>query len=273
MGIEYELVQMDLGHTIVHRIKVKDKKRNQVHLFKSLIDTPIDEPLCEIIDKFGIPVIRLRGRNYKIRYVAKATITKSLSIDRQRLENAEKKIIWIHPRESMKKQEYNVQVGRQTQFAFVLGGRALILYSLADTIQILSILQNDKEKGRLIRKLIIKLEELQKKIKKQQKEEIKNLQHILEQLDDVCYDWIKEHGKDIYEGYKMLWEHQLWQMIIDIYRRIRDILGLPNPPKNHTGLHHPDRPYRKIYPHIATRSRLVDSRYDHDDKRQKKFIV
>jgi len=57
----------------------------------------------------------------------------------------------------------------------------------------------------------------------------------------------------------MIWDHQLWQIIIDIHRRIRDILGLPNPPKNHTGLHHPDRPYRLVYPHIATWCRLVDS--------------
>lgn len=257
-----------------HVVKMRDSKTGEEIIYRTLFEIPIDSPLCEIIEEFGIPIIRIPGKQYKHQYVAKAAIAKTLNIVRQRLENGEKNIKWIHPRESITKQRYNAQVGKQTQFAFVLGGRPLTLYSLADAIQILSILQNDKEKGKLIRKLIIKLEELQEKLNKHQKEEIKNLQHILEQLDDVCYDWIKEHQEDnIYEkGYRRLWNHQLWQITIDIHRRIRDVLGLPNPPIKYTGLHHPDRPYRKVYPHIATRCRLIDSRYPHDHPIQKKFI-
>lgn len=94
---------------------------------------------------------------------------------------------------------------------------------------------------------------------------------LLEQLDDICYDWIKEHGEDYWKGYKMIWDHELWQMIIDIRYRIRQLLGLPLPKKGNTGLHHPDRPYRKVYPHVATRGRLIDKRFDHENPKQKRF--
>ena len=56
------------------------------------------------------------------------------------------------------KQEYNAQVGTQTEFALTLGGSSPIIISLGDAIQILSVLQTDQEKGHLIRKLIIKIE-------------------------------------------------------------------------------------------------------------------
>ena len=43
--------------------------------------------------------------------------------------------IWIQDKEMLTKEEYNAQVGRQTEFAFVLGGKPLILVSLGDAIQ------------------------------------------------------------------------------------------------------------------------------------------
>jgi len=93
-------------------------------------------------------------------------------LDRQKLDHPQKIITWIHPRETITKQEYNAQVGGQTEFALTLGGSSPIIVSLGDAIQILSILQTEQEKGHLIRKLIIKIEELQKRLNKQEKGEI-----------------------------------------------------------------------------------------------------
>lgn len=267
-----ELVQEDLGFTIIH--KEKHTVEYQGNLFRSILDLPVDEPLCEIIEEFGIPVVRLKGKNYKIRYIALASIRKALKIKTHRkLAYPQKIITWIHPRENITKREYNAQVGMRSQFSFVLGGRPLTLVSLGDAIQILSVLETDQEKGSLIRKLIIKIEKLQERINKQEKEEVDDCRHLLEQLDIVCYDWIKEHGKDYWHGFKMLWENQLWQMIIDRRIKIRRLLGLPVPKRENAGLHHSERPYRIVYPHVATKGQIIDKRWDHEDLRQKKFTI
>lgn len=270
-----EVVQGKLGHAIIHKdkAKYKDKKTGENIIYRCISDLPIDEPLCEIIEEFGIPVVRLKGKNYKVRYVALGSIRKSLKIeDHQKLDHPQKIITWIHPRETITKQEYNAQVGRQTEFAFVLGGKPLIIVSLADAIQILTVLQKDKERSKLIRKLIMKIEELQEKLNRKEKDDINDRRHLLEQFDIACYDWIKEHGKDFWHGYKMLWDNQLWQMIIDTHYKIRQLLGLPVPKKENAGLHHLDRPYRIIYPHIATKGQIIDKRWNHEDPRQRRFI-
>ena len=266
---KYEFVHEMTPFGPVHKTKITDKKTGEEVIFRHILETPIDRPLCEIIEEFGIPIIRIPGKQYKIRYVAPVAIRNALNLKRSRLDYAIGKITWIHSKEKIEKKEYNKQI--PTQLGFALGGKALNLVSIADTIQILSILQNDKEKERLIRKLIIKLEELQERLNKQQKEEIENLREILEKLDDIAYDWIKEHGIDKFHGYEMLWETTIWDLIINVHYRIRQILGLPVPKRENTGFHHSNRPYYKVYPHIATKGRLVDKRFDHTDPRQKIF--
>ena len=67
------------------------------------------------------------------------------------------KIKWIYEKERITKQDYNAQVGMRTEFSFVLGGRPLIIVSLADAIQILSKLQSEEKRAKLIRRLIIKV--------------------------------------------------------------------------------------------------------------------
>jgi len=274
---EYEHVQMDVGHGMVMVAKYKDKKTGNIINYRLLSERLIDEPLVEIIEEFNIPVIRIPGKNYKIRYVALVAIRKALKINDKRIFSYPQKIIsWIHPRETISKREYNTQVQGETQFTLAPRGSKPILVSLADAIQILTILQKDEERSKLIKKLIIKIEELQEQLIKKDREEIKFLRHQLEQLDDICYKYIKEHGKDKYAGYKMLWEEIEWQMVIDIIKRIREILGLPVPPRNHAGLHHPKNlgPYRNIYPHVATYGKLIDKRYgDHEDPRNKKYWI
>ncbi len=268
---KYEAVQytMPTGE-ITHRIKMRDKFGNE-YLFRSLIEKPIDDPLCELIEGFGIPIFRKKGLNYHIRYVARKHLELKLNIKPQKFRFHQDRIVWIHPKEMLTKEEYNTQIKGATQFPLSFRGSPPILYSLGDAIQILSRIQTDEERAKLIRKLIVKIEELQKELTKHQKEEIENLRYLLDQLDDICHDWIKEHGEDYWKGYKMLWDHELWQMIIDIRYRIRQLLSLHLPKKENTGLHHPDRPYRIVYPHVATRGRLIDKRFDHEDPRQKRF--
>ena len=268
---------MDVGHGMIMVAKYKDKKTGNIINYRLLSERLIDEPLVEIIEEFNIPVIRIPGKNYKIRYLALVAMRKALKIDDKKIFSYPQKIIsWIHPRETLSKREYNTQVQRETQFTFAPQGRALILVSLADAVQILTVIQKDKARAKLIKKLIIKIEELQEQLIKKDKEEIKFLRHQLRQFDDICYKYIKEHGKDKYAGYKMLWEEIEWQMVIDIIKRIREILGLPVPPRNHAGLHHPKNlgPYRNIYPHVATYGKLIDKRYgDHEDPRNKKYWI
>jgi len=269
---EYEFVQytMPTGET-THRVKKKYKKTGESIVYRCILDIPIDDSLCEIIEEFGIPIFRKKGLNYKIRYVARKHLEKKLDIEPRKFRFHEARVVWIHDKEVLTKKEYEAQKLGGTQFPLTFHPSLPILYSLGDAIQILSKLQSDEKKAKLIRRLIIKLEELQKKLNKYQKEEIKNLNSLLEQLDDISYDWIKEHGEDYWKGYIMLWDCQLWQMIIDIHYRIRQLLGLPIPKKENTGLHHRDRPYRKVYPHVATRGKLIDNRFEHEDPRQKKY--
>ena len=85
-------------------------------------------------------------------------LEKKLDIDAPKFKYHEDRVVWIHDRETITKQDYNAQVGMRTEFSFVLGGRPLIIVSLADAIQILTVLQKDKERSKLIRKLIIKIE-------------------------------------------------------------------------------------------------------------------
>ncbi len=264
---------------IINKIKVNFKSLKKTLIFRTIAEIPIDEPLCEFIEEFGIPIFRKKGLNYHLKYVARIHLQRKLDITRQRFNKAEDKTVFIHGREVLTKQEYTTQIKATPQFSLSFRGSLPILYSLGDAIQVLSKLQTEAKRSDLIRRLIIKIEELQKKINKQQKEEIANLQSLLNQLDPICYDWIKEHpevaiykGKKVYgkfAGYVHLWENELWQMVIDIHIRIRTILGLPIPKKENTGLHHADRPYRRVYPHIATKGRLADKRFDHEDPRQK----
>ena len=188
----------------------------------------------------------------------------------------QKKIVWIHPRETITKQEYNAQVQMSTQFILVPQGKDPILVSLGDAIQILTIIQKKAKNIELIRKLIIKIEDLQKQLNKQVRKELKFLVHLLEQFDDIAHDFIKSHGKNKWEGYKLLWEDTIWSVIIDIIYKRRSLLGLPNPPRRHTGLHHLDKnkPYYRIYPHIATKGKLIDKRHEnHEDPRNKKYWI
>lgn len=278
---KYELIKGKLGHAIIH--KVKHKVKFESSIFRCISDLPVDEPLCEIIEEFRIPVVRLKGKNYKVRYVALVSVRKALNIlDRQKLDYPQRIITWIHPRETITKQDYNAQVGRQTEFVLPKGGHKTVLVSLADAIQILTVLQKDKERSKLIRKLIMKIEELQEKLNKKDKDDINDRRHLLEQLDINCYNWIKEHQKSViykgkevfgnFAGFIRLWDDELWQMIIDIRYKIRLILGLPVPKKENTGLHHVERPYRIVYPHVATKGQIIDKRWNHEDPRQKRFI-
>ncbi len=277
-----ELVQEDLGYAIIHKDKVKYKS----NFFRCVLDLPVDEPLCEIIEEFGIPVIRKKGLNYKIRFVTIRDIRNSLDLEKGDLNHAMKKIVYIHPKEKIEKRAYNKQIRGLTQFTLIgraLGGSSLNLVSIADAIQILSILERKGKKRELIRKLIIKIEELQEKINKQQKEEINDCRLLLKQFDIVCYDWIKEHQESViykgeevfgnFAGFIRLWDHELWQIIIDIRYKIRRLLGLPVPKKENAGLHHSERPYRTVYPHVATKGQIIDKRWDHEDPRQKKFTT
>ena len=280
-----EVVQGKLGHAIIHKdkAKYKDKKTGEDIIYRCILDLPIDEPLCEIIEEFGIPIFRKKGLNYKIRYIARTHLQKKLDVKQiNQFRNIEKKLNWIHNKEVLTKKEYNTQKKGLTELTLSFRGSLPILYSLGDAIQILSKLETDEKRGKLIRKLIIKIEELQKRLNKQEKEEIDDLRYLLEQLDIVCYDWIKEHqesviykGREVFgnfAGFIRLWDHELWQMIIDIRYKIRQNLGLPVPKKENAGLHHLDRPYRIVYPHVATKGQIIDKRWDHDDPRQKRFI-
>ena len=282
----YEFVHEMTPFGPVHKVKYKDKKTGMDLIYRSILEIPVDKPLCEIIEEFGIPIFRKKGIQYKVQYVARVHLQKKLDISPSKFKYHEDRIKWIHKKEFLTEKEYKTQVGKSlysTQLNIKFKHFKPILYSLGDAIQILGRIQTEEKKSELIRKLIIKLEVLQKKLNKYQKAEIENLHHLLEQLDDVCYDWIKEHqnpviyrGKEVYDnfaGYVHIWGNQLWQMIIDLHYRIKKILGLPVPKREYTGLHHLDRPYRRVYPHIATRGKIIDSRYDHDDPRQKKFKI
>lgn len=110
---KYEFVQEDLGYTIIQKVKIKDKKTGKHNLFRHILDKPVDQPLVEIIEEFGIPIIRLKGKNFNVQYVALVAIRKALKIeDHQKFDYPQKTITWIHPRETITKQEYNAQVGR-----------------------------------------------------------------------------------------------------------------------------------------------------------------
>ena len=190
-----------------------------------------------------------------------------------KLNYPQKIIAWIHPRESISKIEYKTQAQKLTQLAFERAGRGLTMVSLADAIQLLTVLQKDKERSELIRKLIVKIEELQIEINKKDSEEIMTIEEAFNKLDIIAYDFVKEHGDEYWHGYKKLWGNQIWELIIHLKGRVSEVLGYPLPPKKHRGLHHPDRPYTKVYPHMATRSYIIDKRFDHEDHRNDKYRI
>jgi len=268
MTVEY-IQYTNPDGSVSHRVKIKDKTANRDNVFRSIIELPIDDFFCEIIEEFGIPVVRIEGKN--IRYVSTAEIVKNLGLKPKRLIYPLKLIEFIHPRESMLKGEYNTQVGRTTQLSFKKGGRPLTLVSLGDAIQILSILQKDKVRSKLIRKLIVKIEELQAEIEKKDNKELKSIEETFIKLDDIAYTFIQEHGKEYWDGYKILWGNQIWALIIQLKRRENEILGIPIPTKRNTGLHHPNRPYTRVYPYIATKSYIIDKRFKHEDPRNDKY--
>ena len=68
-------------------------------------------------------------------------------------------IVWIHDKEVLTKKEYDAQIKGRTQFTLSFRGSKPILYSLGDAIQILTKLQSEAKRAKLIRKLIIKIEE------------------------------------------------------------------------------------------------------------------
>jgi len=279
--LKYEFIYEDTPFGMKFKTKVIDKRTGEEFIFRSIVDIPLDEPLCEIIEEFGIPIFRKKGLNYKIRYIARKHLELKLNIIPQKFRYHEDRIVWIHDREVLTKKEYKAQKLGETQFPLTFHPSLPILYSLGDAIQILSRIQTEAKKAKLIRRLIIKIEELQKKLNKHNKEDIEAWYSALKQLDDICYSWIKEHreaiiykGKEVsgyYAGYIRLWDEPSWQLIIDAHIRIKTVLDLPIPTKKNTGLHHSDRPYRKVYPHIATRGKLIDKRFGHEDPRQKRF--
>ena len=268
MSVEY-IQHTNPNGSISHRIKIKDKTAGKDNIFRSIIELPMDDPLCEMIEEFGIPVVRIEGKS--IRYVSTAEIVKKLKLKTGKLNYPQKIITWIHPRESITKQEYKCQVQISTQLTFAKSGRPLTLVSLADAIQILAVLQKDKKRSSLIRKLIVKIEELQIKIQKKDNEELKSIVISLNKLDVIAYDFVKEHGKDYWEGYNILWGTQIWELIKHLKRRECKVLGIELPKVKFQGLHHPDRPYTEVYPYIATRGYIIDKRFKHEDPRNDKY--
>lgn len=229
----------------------------------------------EYIEWFDIPILSIKGLAFKnnIRYVALRDVHKALNRPYSIFHYPFKKVELIHGLEVIPKQEYNQKVKGHASSNKFVGSPTLTLISLEDLLQVLNILQSRKDINVLVKNLLLKTTEFREKLNGSKDTGLHFLTELLFKLDDIAFEFICKY-EDKWLGYQALWDSPIWGMIISTIREKRELLGLEVPPERHTGLHHldEDKPYRLIYPYVATKGHLIDKRFNHDDPRNRRYL-